>query len=333
MKKAHQWLFSIAALLVLPLLVLKQAYILHLLIVALMYSIIASNWDVLMGYAGIMSFGQLGFYGVGVYLSGTLSKFFGVSPWISIWIGCGAAALWALLIGVVTLRLRGIYLALVTLGFIELVKVIAINYFTLIMKRSYRVVALPRFQIGSWRFDYYNGIAYYYLIFAILLLSILVNTKMLKSHIGLSFIAIRDSEPRALTLGVNPVKVKLLVFVTAAVFTSLVGAFSAHYYCFMVTDMFLFGVMSIYFLILSLGGWGTFYGPILASFIWVALDEGMRPLKLWRYVIIGVIIMIVLLFAPQGLLRYLTKSYEKIRARMGVKPQEEVIFESAQVKS
>jgi branched-chain amino acid transport system permease protein len=309
-------LLALGVLLVCPALVFDSPYLINLGIIALSYAVITSNWDVLFGCAGVWSFGQLGFLGIGLYTTAILTTFYQVSPWLAIVIGCVLSALAGAGIGVVTLRLRGVYLALVTVGFMEILTVIIINFFTFSLGTTYRVIDIPPLQIQSMTFDQYNGLPYFYTAIGIFLLSTFANRAILKSRIGLAFRAMRDSEARARSLGVNTTNLKLLSFLVSAIFTSMIGSFYAHYYSLADTDLFSWSSLTINFIIMTIGGWGTFYGPMIASMIWVFLDQALELTGLWRELIEGLIVIILLILVPRGIMNPMKRGYSYVLSRL-----------------
>ncbi|MBS7621388.1 branched-chain amino acid ABC transporter permease [Candidatus Bathyarchaeota archaeon] len=278
-----------------------SAYNIHLAILCFVWSVIAMNWNLLLGHAGIPSFGNLVFYAVGGYSSAWLAINMGVSPWVGILVGGLLALILGISIAFLTFRLRGVYVALFTFAFQEMLRyIVLLPEATKWTGGPIGLMRVPRFTLANFRSIYLD----YYLGFVILLINILVVYKMLNSRIGLAIKAMAQSETYAKTLGVNTFKYKLIIFIIAAFFTGIAGSFSAHYLRAVSDEYLSFMLMvSIIFMIL-IGGLGTFYGPIFGAFAYTIFSEylkGVLPGEIRLLVISVAIIAIVILF-PRGIL-------------------------------
>ena len=294
--------FALPVLLLSPLIFYDQRYYLNLVIIALMWAIVAMNWDILFGYSGIWSFGQLGFFGIGCYASGILAIYWGVSPWIGTMIGVALSVMIGTIISFAALRLKKFYFAIVTLGFLEFVKSILVVY------HPKWLSPIPSYQIGPLDFHAFNDLPNYYLICAVFLLSAFSGYRLVNSRIGLALKAIRDNETWAVSLGVNPFRARFFAFLVSCVFTSIAGSFYGHYLSIMMISSTLgWGPMLAAFLMLAIGGVGTFWGPIGGAFIWVALSEFLRVVDIWRFVIMAAAAIVLFRIVPQGLLRPVTR--------------------------
>lgn len=296
------------AVVVAPLLANTNQVLLTLFIVALCFAVVASNWDLLFGYAGIWSFGQLAFFTIGAYSSALLTKG-GFLPWTAALIGVCISSLIALALSSIVLRLRAIYFVLATIGLQEVVRGLIITI------HPAMVFGIPPLQVGGFSFASYGGIPYCYSFLALLLLSIMAFKLFTLSRIGLATVALRDAELRAISLGVEPVKVRLAPFLISVIFTSLAGSLYAHYTGSISQAIIGFDVFLTYLAILAFGGIGTFYGPIMASFLWVFLDFFLRlyvaPLRL---ILMGGVIIASLLFLERGIIELPEKVISYLQA-------------------
>jgi branched-chain amino acid transport system permease protein len=276
-------------------------YVTHLIITFFVWGTVAECWNLIMGVSGIYSFGQLALFQVGAFTTGVLSFSIGLSPWASIWAAPILAAIVSLIIGLPTLRLRGIYVVLLTLAFHELLR----NWITTgpqwISGGGYGLVRVPRLGFEHVMGPQYDRVFYYYLGAAIFGLATYAIWRILNSPVGLAFTALRDSEDYAVSRGVDPFRFKLFLFAFSAFFTGLAGGFSAHYNGSASTSLFHFGVMINLLVMIVLGGWGTFAGPILGAAILTFLTELLRAFDLYRILALGIAMAVIAVAAPEGL--------------------------------
>lgn len=292
----------------LPWLFYGNTYVRGLLILIWVYAVLAQNWNTLFSHAGILSFGQLAFFAIGGYTSGLMSKFMGISPWATIIVSSLIAAATGLAIGLITLRLGGIYFALATYGFqyTLLAIILAARDIT---GGTMGLYDIPPLTIGSISFEEFKSVPYYYVIFLIFLISSFANKKLLDSNIGMALKAIRDSPSGAISLGVNPIKYRLIAFGVSCFFTGSAGAFYAHYFKFVDVSMISFTTVIILFLMIIIGGRDSLHGPTLGVFIWTILAELMRPLGILRFGAVGFLVILFIIFLPSGILPILMKAW------------------------
>jgi branched-chain amino acid transport system permease protein len=295
--------FGVIILAAVPAGIYNTPVLLTLITIAIYFAIISSNWNLLLGFGGIWSFGQLGFFAIGAYSSALLTLA-GYSPWLAMVVGVGISVLGSLGLSLITLRLRQIYFALATFGFQQ----VLLGF--IIMIHPGEIFDIPNLKILGLNFGDYNGIPYYYTFLILLLGSLLAHKRVLSSRIGLALTALRDSELRSISLGVRPVRVRSIVFSMSAALTSLAGSVYAHYTTSVSQATLGFTNFLTFTIILAFGGIGTFYGPVVASFLINFIDF---PLRLYvgeyRLVVLGIMVMLSLLFLNRGL----TQIYDTIR--------------------
>tara|TARA_Y100001951_G_scaffold96232_1_gene94692 strand:- start:420 stop:1418 length:999 start_codon:yes stop_codon:yes gene_type:complete len=313
----------IAVMLILPL-VTQDTYLLHVLILAMIFGIFASAWNFVTGFAGIKTFGHHAFFALGAYASALIGINIGLSPWLTIWIGGLIAAVAGLFIGLPILRIRSMpHVAIVTLGFAEIVR-ITLSNLTEITRGELGLWGIPVFEsftlpgVGEVVFSPANKLPYYYLALVLLLLSLLVITMLMRSRTGLSLIAMRDAEDAAQSLGVNLTRQKLQVFVISSFLVGVAGAFYAHYIT-ILTPMAVAGVdlMILIIAMVLVGGLGTLTGPIAGALLLMILVEFLRDIDTFRMLVYGAIIILSVMFLPKGLVtigQNLTRS-PKAKAR------------------
>lgn len=274
-----------------------SAYMKHLFILFFIWSIVAASWNLLMGYAGINSLGNVGFMAIGGYTSGILAKSLGLSPWISILIGgLVTAALVTVFLGLPALRLSGIYIALLTLIFADSLSSI------LTQTRAITGGAMGLHEIPGF-IPNMEKIHAYYICFVFFLAMLYVIYRIVNSNNGLAFVALRDSEHLAQTLGVNRYKERLKVFAIAAFLTGLAGGFYVHSLgdispATLGIEPFLLCIAMV-----ELGGVGTFAGPVLGSAVIVFGSEFLRLAGTLRLSMLGLLICVTILFFPGGVMQ------------------------------
>jgi branched-chain amino acid transport system permease protein len=290
---------GVALLIGLPWLVPNQ-YIRHLLIIAMLYAMLASNWDLSLGYGGVFNFAHIAFFGMGAYTAGILCKSFGISPWLCILAGGLVAAITGALICLPVLRVKGIYVCLVTFAFGQLFMHIILSQ-SKYTGGSQGLVQIPQITIGSYSFLSNGKIAYYYLVLILLFISVVYLRSLVKSHFGLSVIALRDFETYAISRGVPLARQRLFTFMASALMTGVTGAAYAFYLGVVSPDLFGFGFTATLLSMILLGGIGTIYGSIIGAVVLTLVSEFMVDLGPWRFLIISTVIVLVMLFFPEGI--------------------------------
>jgi len=288
----------------------------HLLIVAMFYAVIASNWDLSVGYAGIFNFAHVAFFALGAYTAGILTKSFGVNPWLTIPIGGLVAAVVSLIVCLPVLRVKGIYVCLVTFAFSQL---------CLHIVRSQRewtggamgLSLIPPLQIGGFSLADHGNLGYHYLALAVLAVSTIYLSRVVKSNFGKSIIALRDYEDYAISRGVPLARQRLLTFAASAIFTGAIGAIYALYLGVVSLELFGFGYLTILLSMIVLGGIATIFGPIIGAFILAFVAEFMMDLGPSRYLIIAIAIVLVLRFYPSGIFGALKQISRRITTTQG----------------
>lgn len=296
-----------------------DSYLVHLLIVVLFWAYLGACWNILGGYAGLFSFGHALFFGIGGYTSTVLFMQAGLSPWLGMLAGALAAAVVGLFIGYLSFRygLRGIYFGLVTLAFAEVFRLIFLAWAFVggsvgiyIPLRGDDVVAL----------QFTQRINYYYLILALVAVVLGLTEWMRRRKLGYYLQAIREDEDAASALGINTFRYKQIAMGTSAALTALGGTFYAQYY-FYIDPNLLFGVDVTVELLLRpiLGGAGTVLGPLVGSVVLGPIAELSRT-TLASYqgvylMVYGLILVVVMLFMPNGLVGLAATWRERRRRR------------------
>lgn len=289
----------------------QEPFILRVLILASIYAIFAASWDLLSGFTGQVNFGHALFFGVAAYTAALLNLNLGFAPWATIPLGAIAAVVAGLVVGIPCLRLRGTYLAFATLAFpLILVGVV------------YAIPNVTHGELGIYGIDPLSGsrvVSYYIVIPSMLALGFLM-WKISDSKTGLIFHAIREDEVTARASGINTTRYKLLAFCLSGLFAGIAGGLYAHFVkaAGPSTLELLLSFQAIIWAVF--GGIATIYGPIAGVLILYPLTEFVLiryfavPSEA-RLLIFAFIVLLVLLFMPQGLTTWLRDKTEKICPR------------------
>lgn len=264
---------------------------------ALLYTVMALGLNVVVGYAGLLDLGYSAFFAVGAYTTAILTLQFGMDFWLTIPCAIATAALAGVIIGGPTLRLRSDYLAIVTLGFGEIVRIIARNL--QITGQASGLSGIPDPSIFGWKLQ--GSVAYYYVFAALAVLAIITNYRLLHSRLGRAWQYVRYDEDAAEAMGINRVRVKLAAYVIGAIYGSIGGVFFAVNLGAISPPSFSFKQSMLFLMAVILGGMGKIPGVILGAFIVVLGPELLRPLGEVRLLIFAVVLLLIMLFRPTGI--------------------------------
>jgi branched-chain amino acid transport system permease protein len=279
--------------------VLTGSYSRHLFIASLIYAVVAANWDLSLGFAGLFNFAHLAFFGIGLYTSAILSKLFQLDSWLSMGLGGVVATAAAALVSLPVMRLRGIYVVLVTFAFGQLVQQIVLSQAD-VTGGSQGMVMVPSLKLGGYSFARDGRLAYCYAAIALLTASTLLLRWLVRSQLGIAIRAVRDDESYAAARGVSAARSHFLAIVASAPLTGLAGGFFSAYSRVASTDVFGFGTLSLVLSMVLLGGTGTIYGPIAAALVLTFVSEALVSLGVWRFLIISAGMVLVLVVFPGG---------------------------------
>ncbi len=293
---------------VLPQLV-RNEYILHLGIMVLFSLILATSFNLIVGYVGEFPLGHMAFLGIGAYAAALGSSKLGLPIYFTVPLAGAVAAVFGLGIGAITLRLRGPFFVIITLCFAEVLRLIANNWVGFTngpmgisgIKKPAAMAALD--ALGQ-------KTAFYYIALLLAAIVLYIAFRFVYSNIGRGAVAVRENRFVAQSVGISPFHYALLTFVIAAALAGLSGGFYAHYISFVGPEVFGFSFMASTIIMVLLGGKGTLLGPILGAFAVVVLEEYLRDFKELRLSIFGAIVIAVVLFMPRGVMGYLTDKRE-----------------------
>ena len=281
---------------VLPL-VIKNDYLMHVLITVGLYVVLSLSLNLVSGFAGQLSIGHAAFYGIGAYLTGLLMLRFNMPYWFTIPISGIVTALFGLLLGLPTLRLQGDYLAIVTLGFGEIVRLVFLNWDS-VTRGPMGLPGIPSPQLGSYMFV--SKIPYYYLILAIMVVTIIFMVRIAESEFGLSLIAVSHDEVAAEAVGIPTLRAKLLAFSFAALFAGIAGGYYATYISFVSPDSFTFMDSVTILSMVVLGGLASIPGVVIGAIVLGLAPEVLRFMADYRMLLYGALMVIMMIFKPDG---------------------------------
>lgn len=292
-------LFGLAFLLVLPWLLGGQPYVFRTVIIISLYIVLALSLNFVIGFAGQLSMGHAAFYGIGAYVTALLTVEAKLSFWPAMLASAVVAALFGFLLGIPTLRLKGDYLAITTIGFGELVRLVLINWVD-VTRGPAGIPGVPSPGILGRQIN--SNAGYYYIILAIMALTVVVSNRLLNSRLGRGLIAIRDDETAAVAMGINPTNLKIMAFVLGAAIAGLAGSFFASYIHYVNPDNFTYVESVAILCMVVLGGTGSIPGVVAGAIILAALPEFLRDISTYRYAIYGMLLIIMMIIRPQGMI-------------------------------
>ncbi len=262
------------------------------------YAMVVLGLNLFIGYAGQISLGHAAFFAIGAYGSAIGTATMGGPAWpVMIGVALIAAAI-ALAVGVPALKLSGHYLAMATLGFNIVVYTILVQWDAVTGGPS-GFAGVPYLSIGSIVFD--NEIHFHYLVWTFAIVALLVCLNLVRSGVGRGLAALAEDETAASALGVNIRSAKVKVFVLSAVLASLAGSLFAHCYAFVSPDSFNIFVSVDFVIMVVVGGMGSIWGTLFGTAFITLLPEWIEALDTYKDIIHGLILVVILLFLPQGL--------------------------------
>ena len=282
---------------------------LNFLVAALMFALVGQGWNILGGYGGQYSFGHASFFGTGAYVTAILQVRYGVNAWFGFAAGIAAGAALGGALGALVFRagLRGSYFALVTLAFAEVLRIIA----SVAPVTGAGVGTLIKLELGMRTFQFQSRAAFYWIILALVGLSLVIARLIERSRFGAWLIAVRENEDAARALGVDASAVKSIAMVVSAAITAAAGCFYAQYFLFVDSGIAYGTWISVEALLTPIiGGVGTVFGPLLGALVVKTLGEGAKLVAGdapgLDLIIYGAVLVLVIWIMPRGLIGGLT---------------------------
>jgi len=274
-------------------LVVQDEYLLRLLISSMIFGSLAMAFDFTAGFINIVNFGYAAFWGLGAYTSGLLAVKLGLTPWLGIFAGALIAGIVGLGLGILTLRLAGIFASCMAWFVALALMAVASNWVTL--TRGNSGLSVPLF------FDSPENLPYYYVVFALTIITYAVLTLVTRSRVGLAFKAIGQNLPAAQASGINPTKYRIINFTLSCTLAGLIGGFYAHFVGILGPNVMHTSHTIEVMAIAYVGGRGSIWGGLVSALILIPLMEYLKPFMELRLIMYGALLVFVMLFYPQGL--------------------------------
>lgn len=285
-------------LIALPILIENQ-YIMHIAVLSLMYILLASSLNVIVGYTGQYNIGHVAFYAIGAYTAAIISTRFEVNFLIVILLSGLVASLFSLFLGLPTLRLRGIFFAFTTLGFAEITRLTILNWRSL-TRGPFGIPGIPIPKLFGISLS--SNTHFYFMIFILLLLMLLMTYRIKNSRIGRAWISIREDEEASASMGVDTFKYKIMNLMYGTFWAGVGGAFFAYFAGYVSADSFILDESFRFFAMVLVGGTGTLAGPILGGAVLTILPQIFRSFARYQMIIYGIAILFIIHYKPEGLL-------------------------------
>lgn len=293
-----------AALLMIPKMGFSQ-YVLRVITMMGVYTMLALSLNLVTGLMGQISMGHAAFYAIGAYTASLLTTRLGANFLLGTLCATAMAGLFGLLLGLPTMRLTGAYLVITTMGFAEVVKIVLLNWDS-VTNGALGVQNIPRPIVFGWQLTTPNG-GLFYLMLLYLTIVTLICLAVKHSKMGRSLVAIREDELAAKLMGVNTAGYKIAAFALAAALAGFAGAFYAYMIRYIDPNTFSNDMSMMILSIVILGGRGTLGGMFLGASLLVSFPEVLRFMEDYRFIVYGLLLVLMMRFRPQGLLGGLSK--------------------------
>ncbi len=289
------WLFSL--------------YQTNIMITALIYVVVGLGLNIVVGQAGLLDLGYVAFYAVGAYSYALLNYHFGIGFWLALPIGGLIGFIFGIILGFPVLRLRGDYLAIVTLGFGEIIRLVLENWNAFSFGPS-GIANIPRPGFFGIELSLHQTHIYlYYLMVGLSLVTIFVVRRLQDSRIGRAWMALREDEIACQAMGIDKTKTKLSAFALGATWAGMGGVMFAAKTTFINPASFTIWESIIILCVVVLGGMGSIIGVIIGAFILILLPEYLRAFSEYRMIIFGVVLVTMMVFRPEGIIANVRRRY------------------------
>lgn len=299
--------------LVAPALLGHDYYYLSILTMAGIFVIIVLGLNLLLGFAGQISLGHGALFGIAAYTSAVLTSTYGLPLIVGMLSGVGLTALVALLVGMPVLKLKGYYLAMATLGF-GLIVYIFFNEAIGLTGGPSGFVGIPPLEFAGFAFD--SDLSFFYLVWTVVTLVLLGSLHLIHSRYGRALMALHASDKAAQAVGINVSRYKLFVFVLSAVYAGIAGVLYAHYLGFVAPSSFGFHFSVQLITMVVLGGMASLWGGMAGAVFLTVMPEFLRSYENLEVIIYGLILILCMMFLPQGLAGGISKTRAWGRARL-----------------
>jgi branched-chain amino acid transport system permease protein len=281
----------------------------NIMVLALIFVVLGLGLNITVGLAGLLDLGYVAFFAVGAYTYGILNSFWGVGFWTSLPIGGLMGALFGIALGFPILRLRGDYLAIVTLGFGSIAKIVIENWEEL-FNGAKGIAGIPRPGFFGMEMSIETATTYtYYLMILMVIFTIFITNRLKDSRIGRAWVALREDEIACVAMGVDMAKTKLGAYALGAFWAGLVGVIFAARNTYINPNSFTFMESALVLSIVVLGGMGSIIGVIIAALVLILTPEYMRAFSEYRMLMFGAVMVLMMIFRPEGLIANVRRKY------------------------
>lgn len=281
----------LAAMLVFPLMGFSQ-YVYRIAVVSVLYAILAMSLNLIAGVAGQISLGHIAFYGIGAYTSALLCVNFDVSVWVGILAAFVVSMLFGLLIAIPTLKLSGGYLAILTMSFAEIIRLILLNW-TSVTRGPMGILNIPKPSLFGYTIK--SSGAFLYLVLTVAIIVYIGLHNLIHSRFGRNLQALRDDEISSESMGINVYRYKVIAFVISTGVAGVAGALFASYMEFIDPSSFISDESTVILSMVVLGGMGNMNGSIIAAALLTILPEALRSFSDYRMLVYGVVLVAMML--------------------------------------
>ena len=288
----------------------QSFYHVNVMVSALIFVVLGLGLNITVGLAGLLDLGYIAFFAVGAYTYALLSKNFDLGFWTCLPLGGVMGMLFGVVLGFPILRLRGDYLAIVTLGFASITKIVLENWDT-VFGGAAGIANIPRPDLFGIELDGRQKAIYtYYIVLALVALTIVVTNRLKNSRVGRAWMALREDEIASVAMGVDMAQTKLSAYALGAFWAGLVGVVFAAHNSFINPDSFTFMDSAMILAMVVLGGMGSILGVMIASLALKLMPEYLRAFAEYRMLVFGAVMVLMMIFRPQGLINDMRRKYE-----------------------
>jgi branched-chain amino acid transport system permease protein len=307
-----KFLLLVVVILLLPL-AIHEGYLLNVLVFVGIHTMLALALNLLLGYAGQISLGQAGFFGLGAYISGILTATHGINPWLAMVIAAVVVTFMAFLVGFPILKLKGHYLAMATLG-LGIIIYIVFNEAVDHTGGPSGLSGIPNLSLAGITFD--SDLKNYYLIWTMTLISMGLALNLVHSRIGRALRAIHDSEVAARVMGVNARLLKVQIFALSAGLSAIAGSLYAHTMTFVAPASFGFNFSVELVTMVIIGGLASIYGSLLGAALLTMLPELLRAFQDYDIIVYGLLLVVMTMYMPGGLVKGVPRLFNLLRTKL-----------------
>jgi branched-chain amino acid transport system permease protein len=306
-------------LVVLPHLMPNPFYV-HILVMMAIFVVLGQAWNIIGGYGGQLSLGHAAFFGTGAYVSTLLVNAFGMSPWVTLWVGGLSALALSLPIGTICFRLQGPYFTIATIGLAEALRLLVLHFREI--TNGAQGLTVPFKGNAPWLLQFDSKFPYYYIALVMAVATVLITRRMERSRLGHYLVAIGQNQDAAEALGIDSARAKMQALALSAFVTGVAGVFYAQYtYVIHPDSAFGLGLSIQIALVAIVGGVGTILGPALGAVIMECFIQSTQIIFAGQYpglelMVYGALLVAVILWRPRGVFPWFARLYGRVVARL-----------------